>query len=205
MVLEEIISDKVLLEYFKRIGDLEFVKEDSSEVFNDVKRKIQHLNAYDENRIKDGYDIIFSNKDLAVSFNMDNECVTLPFFYAIKSKNEENSLLHITKVKSKDSTVYNRVFYGVHLPVEVEEFYVRLGNETIVGGIQFDKYTGTLVNLYILPEYRGCGFAKLLLKSSIVTDVKVMAYNLLGKHVLQKCGFLMTEKPLFYVRRNNIC
>ena len=147
MILEELISDKVLLKYFERVHDLEFVKEDSSGVLNDIKRNIQHIATYDENKIKEGYDIIFSNKDLAVSFNMDNECVTLPFFYAIKSKNVETSLLHITKVKSKEDAIYNKIFYGVHLPVEVTEYYIRLSNEMIIGGVQFDKHTGTLVNI----------------------------------------------------------
>lgn len=211
MNIEELTCDKVLIEYFSKLNDLPSKvtsnKKQELYVVEDTERKIQHVMSCKKfDFVKDNYALIFSDKDLAVRFNLEDDCVTEPFYYGIrhKVKTDDLNLVHITEVEDKTSDIYHSIFHGTHLPIDVNEFYVRLGNEKIIGGVQIDSKLSVICNIYILPEHRRCGYASALLRNEVSNHVIVMAYNLAGKRLLLDNGYILTEKPLFYVRRSEI-
>lgn len=211
MKVEELTCDRVLIEYFRKLDDLSSKvtsnKKQELYVVEDIERKIQHVMSCKKfDFVKEDYALIFSDKDLAICFNQENDCVTEPFFYGIKYKDklDDLNLVHITEVDDKNSDIYHSIFHGTHLPIDTNEFYIRLGNEQIVGGVQIDSKLSTICNIYILPEHRRCGYASALLRHEVSNHVMVMAYNLAGKQLLRNNGYILTEKPLFYVRRSEI-
>lgn len=85
-----------------------------------------------------------------------------------------------------------------------KEFDILLDGE-VIGSAEIKYPDMTLNNFYLYPQYRGNGYGKKVIKQFIddfgITNLWVSPENEIAKHIYEKNGFVIDDKPLFVAMR----
>ena len=87
---------------------------------------------------------------------------------------------------------------------QYKEFDILLG-ETVIGSGEIKYPDMTLNNFNIYPQYRGRGYGqeaiKLFIENFGITNLWVNPDNEIAKHIYEKNGFVIDDKPMFIAMR----
>ena len=85
-----------------------------------------------------------------------------------------------------------------------KEFDILL-NEEIIGSAEIKYPSMTLNNFFLYPQYRNKGYGQEVIKQFVenygITNLWVRSDNEIAKHVYEKSGFAIDDKPLFIAMR----
>ena len=97
----------------------------------------------------------------------------------------------MNKISIKETEVY-------------KEFDILLDGD-IIGAAEIKYPAMTLNNFYIYPQHRGKGYGQKAIKKFIddfgITNLWVSPDNEIAKHIYEKSGFAIDNKPLFIAMR----
>lgn len=88
---------------------------------------------------------------------------------------------------------------------EVYKEFDILVNGEVIGSAEIKYPDMTLNNFHIFPQYQGKGYGQKAIKKFIddfgITNLWVSPDNEIAKHIYEKSGFAIDDKPLFIAMR----